>query len=91
MEVLGFIIAAVVSGLIIGVLARLVIPGRQPIGILRTILAGIAGALVGGAIMYAVDKDFAEDHQIIVFAVQVAFAALIVWALAGRASRARLD
>ena len=87
MDVLAFIVAAVVSGLIIGVLARLVIPGRQPIGILRTILAGIAGAVVGGLIVYAVDKN-AEDHEVVVFAVQVACAALIVWMLAGRARRA---
>ena len=87
MDVLVLIASAIVSGLIIGVLARLVIPGRQPIGILRTILAGIAGALIGGAIVYAIDKN-AEDHEVIVFAVQVACAALIVWFLAGRARRA---
>ena len=41
---LGWIIA----GLIIGVLAKLVMPGKDPGGIIATILIGIAGALLGG-------------------------------------------
>ena len=36
-------------GLIVGALAKLVMPGRDPGGILVTILLGIAGSLVGGA------------------------------------------
>jgi uncharacterized membrane protein YeaQ/YmgE (transglycosylase-associated protein family) len=87
MDVLTFVIGALVTGIIIGALARLVIPGRQPIGILRTILAGFVGAVIGGLIVYAVDKN-AEDHEVVVFAVQVACAAVIVWFLAGRTRRA---
>jgi uncharacterized membrane protein YeaQ/YmgE (transglycosylase-associated protein family) len=37
-------------GLVIGALARLVLPGAQPIGWLATIGAGIAGALLGGIV-----------------------------------------
>jgi uncharacterized membrane protein YeaQ/YmgE (transglycosylase-associated protein family) len=37
-------------GLIIGVLARLLLPGRQRIGILLTILLGIAGGVLGGVV-----------------------------------------
>jgi uncharacterized membrane protein YeaQ/YmgE (transglycosylase-associated protein family) len=40
----------VVVGAIIGALARLVVPGRNPIGILLTILVGIVGAILGGVI-----------------------------------------
>lgn len=36
------------AGLLIGGLARLVLPGREAIGIFGTILAGIAGSFVGG-------------------------------------------
>ena len=43
---IGFIVA----GIFIGILARLVLPGRQRIGILMTILAGLLGSIVGGAI-----------------------------------------
>jgi uncharacterized membrane protein YeaQ/YmgE (transglycosylase-associated protein family) len=41
------IISAIVIGAAIGVLARLVIPGRQTIGMLMTIIIGIVAALLG--------------------------------------------
>ena len=44
------IIAWIVLGLIAGVLAKFIMPGRDPGGIIVTILIGIAGALVGGFI-----------------------------------------
>lgn len=44
------ILAWVVLGLIAGVLAKFIMPGDQPGGIIITILLGIAGALVGGFI-----------------------------------------
>jgi uncharacterized membrane protein YeaQ/YmgE (transglycosylase-associated protein family) len=43
-----------IIGLVIGALARLVLPGSQPIGWLMTILAGIGGALGGGLIANAI-------------------------------------
>lgn len=46
MEILGWIL----FGLIIGALAKLVMPGRDPGGIIVTILLGIGGALLGGFI-----------------------------------------
>lgn len=42
-------------GLAIGALARLILPGIQPIGWLGTIAAGIAGALLGGIVADAFD------------------------------------
>jgi uncharacterized membrane protein YeaQ/YmgE (transglycosylase-associated protein family) len=42
------ILAWIISGLIIGALAKLLMPGRDPGGIIVTMLLGIAGALVGG-------------------------------------------
>jgi uncharacterized membrane protein YeaQ/YmgE (transglycosylase-associated protein family) len=42
------ILAWIVLGLIAGVLAKLIMPGRDPGGIIITILIGIAGALLGG-------------------------------------------
>ena len=44
MGVLGWIL----FGLIVGVLAKLIMPGRDPGGVIVTILLGIAGALLGG-------------------------------------------
>jgi uncharacterized membrane protein YeaQ/YmgE (transglycosylase-associated protein family) len=42
------IIAWIVFGLIAGILARFLMPGKQPGGIAATILLGVAGAVVGG-------------------------------------------
>ena len=50
MQILGLI----VIGIVIGILARLVLPGRQRIGVGLTVLLGIAGALVGGIIASAI-------------------------------------
>ena|SRR5688572_10771355 len=44
------IIGWIIAGLIVGAFARLLVPGRQPMGILMTIVLGIVGALVGGFI-----------------------------------------
>jgi uncharacterized membrane protein YeaQ/YmgE (transglycosylase-associated protein family) len=41
------IISAILIGIVVGVLGRLVVPGRQPIGFLVTILVGIVAALIG--------------------------------------------
>jgi uncharacterized membrane protein YeaQ/YmgE (transglycosylase-associated protein family) len=40
------VIAAIIIGLIVGALAKLIMPGRDPGGIIITILLGIAGSLV---------------------------------------------
>ena len=45
-----YIILLIVSGLIVGALGRLAIPGRDPMSIPLTILVGIAGSLIGGLI-----------------------------------------
>ena len=50
MQILGLILI----GIVIGVIARLVLPGRQRIGAGMTVLLGIAGALVGGIIASAI-------------------------------------
>lgn len=44
---MGTIIGTIIFGAVIGVLARLVIPGKQSIGWVITIVLGIAGALIG--------------------------------------------
>lgn len=41
------IIGTILFGAVIGVLARIVLPGKQPYGFIVTILLGIAGALIG--------------------------------------------
>lgn len=49
---IGTIIGAIVVGLIIGVLARLVMPGKQSIGLIMTVLLGALGSFIGTWITY---------------------------------------
>ena len=51
---LGLIITLIIVGLIAGAIARLLIPGRQPIGIGGTILVGVIGSFVGGFLGYLI-------------------------------------
>lgn len=44
------ILALIITGLIVGLLGRLALPGKDPIGIVWTILLGIAGALIAGLV-----------------------------------------
>lgn len=47
------VITAILIGIVVGVLGRLLVPGKQPIGMLATVLIGIVGAFVGTAIARA--------------------------------------
>lgn len=44
------IIWLIIIGLVVGLIARLLVPGRQPMGWIATALLGIAGAYVGGTL-----------------------------------------
>ena len=66
-------------GLLIGALARLVLPGRQAIGWLATAGAGVAGALLGGIVADALDLG-----GLVQFVVAVAVAAALIAVLSGR-------
>lgn len=50
---LTVILALIVQGALIGALARLALPGRDPMSLLQTIGVGLAGSLVAGLIVYA--------------------------------------
>ena len=72
----------VITGLIIGGLGRLVLPGRQEIGLLATALVGIAASLLGGILANLFDAGW-----LVQFLVAVALAAIGVTLLesSGRA------
>lgn len=80
MEISG-IISAIVIGIVIGVLGRLVVPGRQRIGILLTILVGIVAALIGTALASAVGVADTDGVDWVEWLFQIALAALGVVAL----------
>jgi uncharacterized membrane protein YeaQ/YmgE (transglycosylase-associated protein family) len=75
------IIVWILIGLVIGALARLLVPGRQHIGIIMTILIGIVAALVGGVLTTAI---IGAGHTIITFIVALIAAALLVSAFTTR-------
>jgi uncharacterized membrane protein YeaQ/YmgE (transglycosylase-associated protein family) len=72
MELIWFILLTIVSGLVIGALGRLAIPGPDPMSVGMTILIGVGGSLIGGLIGRAL---FGDGGLIL----SVAGAALLVW------------
>jgi uncharacterized membrane protein YeaQ/YmgE (transglycosylase-associated protein family) len=73
----------ILSGLVIGALARLVIPGPNPMSIPMTILVGIGGSIVGGLIGRLL---FGRPGGIIL---AVLCSALLVWLISRSQSRRR--
>jgi uncharacterized membrane protein YeaQ/YmgE (transglycosylase-associated protein family) len=65
---IGFIVA----GLIIGALARLLLPGEQKIGLLWTLALGLAGSLIGGTIANALGTGNVWELNVLGFCVAVA-------------------
>jgi uncharacterized membrane protein YeaQ/YmgE (transglycosylase-associated protein family) len=58
---LGLIVSIIVIGLLAGALARLVVPGKQDISIVMTIVLGIIGSFVGGFLGYLIFHKDAQD------------------------------
>lgn len=78
---LTIILVWLITGLVIGGLARLLVPGRQRIGLGLTLLIGIAGALLGGIITAAI---LGPGHVVITFIVALIVAALLIAATTHR-------
>jgi uncharacterized membrane protein YeaQ/YmgE (transglycosylase-associated protein family) len=80
------IIAWIVFGLIAGAIAKFVMPGRDPGGIIVTILIGIAGAVVGGFIGTALGFGSVDGFNFgsFVIAVLGAILLLIVYRMVAR-------
>ncbi len=76
---IGFIVA----GLIIGLLARLLLPGRQKIGLLWTLALGVAGSVVGGVIANLIGSGDIMELNVFGFIVAV-IAAVALLAIAER-------
>lgn len=73
------IIGAIIGGLIIGALARLVLPGKQSISILVTIILGILGSLIGSWLVYQLGYNNSNGgFEIIPFLAGIAVAAALI-------------
>jgi len=60
---LWFIIVLLVVGFIVGAIARLLMPGRDPLGVLGTIVLGVAGSFVGGFLQNLVQYHSLSVHS----------------------------
>lgn len=88
MTIIG-IITAIIVGLIIGALGRLVVPGKQHIPVWLTIVVGIVAAFIGTAIARAAGYANTSGFDWLEFFTQVGVAALGVWLVAGLYGRNR--
>jgi len=82
------IVVWLIVGLVIGAVAHLLVPGRQRIGILLTILFGVVGALLGGIITAAL---LGPGHLIITFIVSLVVAAVLISVVSHPRSRRHLS
>lgn len=80
---LYLVVAMLVSGLVIGALGRLVVPGRQRMGIFSTALVGIAGSFAGGLIGRIVFGLRYRYSFVLALVIAVACTALLIIAIQG--------
>ena len=74
---LSYLILLALQGLVVGALARLALPGKDPMSIPMTIAVGLGGSLIAGLIVY-----YATDHKKGPgFIVALFFSVLIVYAI----------
>jgi uncharacterized membrane protein YeaQ/YmgE (transglycosylase-associated protein family) len=71
------IIGTIIFGAIIGVLARIVLPGKQPYGFIVTVLLGVAGALIGYWLWGLIGKGNTFGIDWIRWVISVAAAAIL--------------
>lgn len=78
-------------GIVIGVLARLITPGKQRLSMLGTVALGVVGALIGGIVASLIGTGDIFELNVIGFVVAVIAAVLLVGVaegLSGRSNRA---
>ena len=87
------IIAWIVLGLVAGLVAKAILPGRDPGGLIVTTLLGVAGALVGGFVARALGwgdiRDF-WDVETWLVAIGGALLVLVAWRAVTASGRGRL-
>lgn len=79
---IGAIISAIVFGIIIGALARLIVPGKQDMSIAMTWVVGVVGALLGTFVAYLLGVSETRGINWIQHGLQILFAVIGVFILA---------
>ena len=75
MQTIVFLISVAAAGFIVGGLARLVLPGKDPIGLFATFMLGIVGAFCGGI----TEALIAGERNVFGLVAAVFFAALLLY------------
>jgi uncharacterized membrane protein YeaQ/YmgE (transglycosylase-associated protein family) len=83
--VIGFLVA----GLVIGALARLIVPGKQHLGILATLALGLVGSLIGGLIAQFFGTGSIWELNVLGFVLAVVAAVLLIGVAESVAGRNR--
>lgn len=84
-QILGLILV----GAVIGVLARLIVPGKQRLSMLATILLGVAGAVIGGVLASLVGMGSITELNVVGFILAVVAAVLLIGVAEGVSGRSR--
>ena len=76
---IGTIISAIVVGLIVGALARLVLPGKQNIGVIMTVILGALGSFIGSWLTYKLGYNNSNGGwEVVPFVVGIVVAAVLI-------------
>lgn len=81
---LVLLLIMIIGGAVIGALGRLVVPGPNPIGFVRTVLAGWAGSFLGGLVGRLIFGWRYRYSGLLALVIAVAFTALIVYLFESR-------
>jgi uncharacterized membrane protein YeaQ/YmgE (transglycosylase-associated protein family) len=75
-EAVGYVLVLALNGLLVGALARLLLPGPDPMSVFQTLLVGVAGSLIAGLItFYAFEEAAAWGFAIaLVCSIAIVFA-----------------
>jgi uncharacterized membrane protein YeaQ/YmgE (transglycosylase-associated protein family) len=89
METLGAIIAWAFFGLIVGLIARFLVPGRQAMGMVMTMVLGVVGSLVGGFLSWVFTGGPEEPFHPAGWIMSILGAILLVWIFGATSRGAR--
>lgn len=84
-------IGFVVFGLVVGVLARLLVPGRQHLGVVMTVVLGLVGSVIGGIVANALGTGDVFELNFVgsIVAIFSAIVLIVVGEQAGAIGRRR--
>lgn len=84
-----------VVGLVVGFIARAIVPGRQPVGLLLTIALGVVGAVVGGMVSSYLWPTWSNDPDVNRmwpgWLMSIAGAVVVLWAYVALTGRRTLS